>query len=329
MADKPKLAVFWASSCGGCEVSLLNLNEKFLAIDTHFDLFFCPCLMDTKTSEIEALPDESLAITLFNGSIRTSENEEMARLLRRKSKLLIAFGSCSYGGGIPALSNLSSKADHFNTIYLDNPSLDNPGQTIPLTSTAVAEGNLELPEFYETVKQLSQVVPVDYSIPGCPPEPHQIWKVVEAVVQGAQLPAPGAILGTGTTTVCEECTKRKDDKTINKLHRTYEIVPDPERCLFEQGLPCMGIATRGGCGALCPQVNMPCTGCYGAPSGVADQGAKRMSAVGSGLSIDAHKGLSDEQMAKQIDATIDSFPDLAGTFYKFSMASSLLGEKTK
>jgi hypothetical protein len=34
-------------------------------------------------------------------------------------------------------------------------------------------------------------------------------------------------------------------------------------------------------------------------------------------------------MAKQIDATIDSFPDLAGTFYKFSMASSLLGEKTK
>ena len=95
MAAKPKLAMYWASSCGGCEVALVNLNEKLLAVDAHFDFVFCPCLLDTKISDIEALPDRSLAITLFNGAIRTSENEEMAHLLRRKSELLIAFGACS------------------------------------------------------------------------------------------------------------------------------------------------------------------------------------------------------------------------------------------
>src|ERR1700738_739068 len=95
MPLKPKLAMYWASSCGGCEVALVNLNEKILEVDAHFDFVFCPCLLDTKMSEIEALPDRGLSITFFNGAIRTSENVEMAKLFRRQSAVLIAFGSCS------------------------------------------------------------------------------------------------------------------------------------------------------------------------------------------------------------------------------------------
>ena len=324
MTNKAKLAMYWASSCGGCEISLVNLNEKLLAVDSHFDFVFCPCLLDTKTSDIEALPDRSLSVTLFNGAIRTSENEAMARLLRRKSALLIAFGSCSSGGGIPALSNLSSKADHFRTVYLDNPSIDNRERCLPQRRTVVPEGELELPEFYERVKDLAQIVGVDYFIPGCPPEPRQIWRVMEALVQGAQLPPKGSTLGAGKSTVCNECSHRKENKTIKRFYRTHEIVPDRERCLMEQGVVCMGIATRDGCGALCPQVNMPCTGCYGPPEGVLDQGARMISALGSVLDIRELKDLSDEEIAKKIDAAIESLPDLAGTCYKYSLADSLL-----
>jgi len=327
MAEKPKLAMYWASSCGGCEVALVNLNEKLLAVDAHFDFVFCPCLLDTKISDIEALPDRGLAITLFNGAIRTSENEEMAHLLRRKSELMIAFGACSSQGGIPALSNLSNKADHFRTNYLDSPSLDNPAGCVPQTHTAVAEGDLELPEFYDQVRRLNQIVPVDYWIPGCPPEPRQIWNVVEAVVQGAELPAKGSVLGGGRSTVCEECARRKETKSIERFHRTYEIVPDSERCLLEQGIVCMGLATRDGCGALCPRVNMPCSGCYGPPEDVSHQGAKMVSALGSVLDIGDRKQLTEEQINEKADGAIDSAKDFAGTFYKYSLAGSLLGGK--
>lgn len=329
VTEKPKLAMYWAASCGGCEIALVNLNERLLDVDAHFDFMFCPCLLDTKIKDIEALPDRSLAITLFNGAIRTSENEEMARLLRRKSELLIAFGSCSSEGCIPALSNLNSKADHFRTIYLENASIDNSGGTVPQTRTLVPEGELELPEFYESVHRLAAIVEVDYFIPGCPPEPNQIWNVVEAVIRGAQLPPKGSTLGAGKSTVCEQCAHIKESKTVRKFHRTYEIIPDRERCLLEQGIVCMGIATRDGCGALCPQVNMPCTGCYGPPEGVLDQGAKMVSALGSILDIGDYKDLSEEQIVARIDGAIADLPDFAGTCYKYSLAGSLLGGKQR
>src|SRR5579872_486742 len=111
--QKPKLSMYWASSCGGCEISLVNLHERILELDQNFDLAFCPCLMDTKRKDVEAWPDRGIAITFFNGAIRTAENEKMAHLMRAKSELLVAFGSCSGAGGIPALSNLHGRDAHF------------------------------------------------------------------------------------------------------------------------------------------------------------------------------------------------------------------------
>jgi F420-non-reducing hydrogenase small subunit len=329
MSEKPKLAVYWAASCGGCEIALVNLNERLLDLDAAFDFMFCPCLLDTKKKEIEALPDQSIAITLFNGAIRTAENEEMAHLLRRKSRLLIALGSCAGEGCIPGLANLSSVQSLMNTVYLDNPSVDNPGGILPSPSSEVPEGTLTLPALFDRVRTLGQVTQVDYSIPGCPPESHQLWNVVEAAASGAPLPEKGGVLGAGLVPVCEECDRTKDDKRIERFYRNYEIVPEAEKCLLEQGLICMGVATRSGCGAPCPQANMPCTGCYGPPDGVPDQVAAMIAALGSVLAIGEGKGRSEEEIAARVEELLNQVPDYAGTFYKYSLPGSVLGGRIK
>ena len=134
------------------------------------------------------------------------------------------------------------------------------------------EGTLYLPVFYDTLKTLAQTVDVDYFLPGCPPEADNIWKAITAIVEG-KLPPKGSTIGVDTT-VCEECKRTRHEKKIKKFRRTWEVIPDAETCLLEQGLMCCGIATRAGCGALCPAVNSPCIGCHGPNQGVDDYGAR-------------------------------------------------------
>lgn len=330
MSGKPKLAVYWSASCGGCEVAVANLHERLLDLTAHFDFMFCPCLLDTKKKDIEALADGEITATLFNGAIRTDENREMAHLLRRKSKLLVAMGACAASGGIPALSNLTTRAQILRAAYLDSPSLDNPDGVLPQECTRVPEGELRLPHFFERVLSLHDVVPVDYTIPGCPPESDQLWNVIQvlthAIEDGAPLPCPGAVVGAGPSSVCDECARTRSDKRLSGFRRVWEFRPDEDQCLMEQGLVCMGMATRSGCGGLCPAVNMPCIGCYGPPDGVLDQGAKMAATLGSIMDISP---IRDERSLSTINQRVDDVvaqvPDLAGTACKFSMASLRYG----
>ncbi len=327
MSEKPKLAMYWCSGCGGCEIAVLNIQENILIVDEVFDIAFFPCIADFKVKDVQGYPDGYIDLCLINGAIRNSENEEMVQLLRQKSKVMVAFGSCAYEGCIPGLSNLTTREATLNTVYLDNPSIDNPDGILPQPFYDVPEGTLELPVFYHTVKSLDQVVKVDYTIPGCPPEPHQIWTVLQAVVaaltQGAALPPAGSIIGAGNVAVCQECHMQKDVKKIDRFFRPYEVLPDPEICLLEQGIMCMGPATRSGCGALCPQVGMGCRGCYGPMEGVEDQGAKMVTAIASVLNVGG-AGVTLEKMEQQLEEVMDTIVDPAGTFYRFSMSHSLL-----
>jgi len=319
--------MYWGASCGGCEISVLNIHENILTVDEIFDIAFFPCIADFKYKDVEAYPDNYIDVCLYNGAIRNSENEEMAHLLREKSKVLVAYGSCSYEGCIPALSNLTTKEATLNKVYIDNPSIENPNQIFPQTSTHVPEGELTLPSFYHTVKALDQVTDVDYYLPGCPPEPPQIWAVLQviagALTEGKELPPKGSVVGAGQTAVCEECPLEKQEKTIARFYRPYEINPDPDQCLLEQGIMCMGPATRSGCGALCPQVGMGCRGCYGPTEDVEDQGAKMLSAIGSVLDA-GDETMEEDELEALIEEAVATIADPSGTFYRFSMAHSIL-----
>lgn len=316
---KPKFAMYWAASCGGCEIAVLNINDKILDVDANFEVVFWPVAMDAKYKDVEAMPDKSILLTLFNGGIRNEENEELAHLLRQKSQILVAFGSCACEGCIPGLANLSKPEQVLNTAF-NTVSTENPDHILPAYDYAMPEGTINIPKFYPVLKTLDQVVPVDYYMPGCPPESHQIAAVIDLVIKvlhgEATLPPPGTTIGAGGSTVCDDCPRQRNVKTIKKFVRIQDIDSiDPDLCLLEQGIPCNGPATRNGCGALCPQAGAQCIGCYGPADGVIDYGARLIAAFASVI---------DSNNPEEIEAILDGIPDPTGQFYRFNLAGSLL-----
>jgi len=315
---KPKFAMYWAASCGGCEIAVLNTNEKILDVDANFDVVFWPVAMDAKYKDVEAMEDGSILLTLFNGGIRNDENERIAKLLRKKSKILVAFGSCANEGCIPGLANLSDSREIVHTAF-NTITTDNPHEIYPMTSYDVPEGEIHIPKLLPVLKTLDQVVDVDYYMPGCPPESAQIAAVIDLVVQvvqgKAELPPKGSVIGAGNSTVCDECKRTRNVKTIKTFNRIWGIASDPSLCLLEQGIPCNGPATRSGCKARCPKAGAQCIGCYGPAEGVVDYGARLISAFASVL---------DAKEPEQIDRILDGLVDPTGQFYRFNLAGSLL-----
>jgi F420-non-reducing hydrogenase small subunit len=316
---KLKLAVYWAAACGGCCVSVLDVHEALFTVIAAADFVFWPIALDFKYSDVEAMPDGHIDLTLINGAIRNSENEHMAKLLRKKTKVLVAYGSCSHMGGIPGLANLSTREDILKRVYDETESTVNPEKIKPQPENQVAEGLLKIPEFYNDVRALDKVVNVDYYIPGCPPQTERLVEVFMAIVTGAQLPPPGSVVGVGNKVQCDDCNRKKtENKVIKKFYRPWEIYDDGETCFLEQGVICLGPATRSGCGHRCITGNAPCRGCYGPLGDVKDPGAKMMSAISS---------IIEAKEVEEIEKVIEDVVDPAGTFYRFSLPASMMRRK--
>ena len=141
---KLKLAVYWGAACGGCCVSVLDVHEALFDVVAAADLVFWPIALDTKYADVEAMEDKSIDVTLFNGAVRNSENEHLAKLLRQKSKVLVAYGACAHMGGIPGLANFTNKEEIFKRVYEDSESTVNPDKVHPQPKVQVKEGELEI-----------------------------------------------------------------------------------------------------------------------------------------------------------------------------------------
>ncbi len=319
MSTKPKIGFYWCASCGGCEESVVDLAEDVLMVTNAVDIVFWPCAMDFKKADVEAMPDKSIVATLLNGAIRSSEQEEMARLLRRKSQVLIAYGSCAHTGGIPGLANQFTRDQIMKFVYEDAPTMVNDAKTHPQPASNDDGCDLEIPALRNVVRALDQVVDVDYYIPGCPPTPKLLKDAVLALLSG-KLPPKGAVLAPDIA-VCQECKRNESkprDISLTAFKRPHEIIADPEKCLLAQGLACMGPATRGGCDAVCIQGNMPCSGCFGPTSRVTDHGAKILSYLAS---------TAAGKQEQEISATLAGIPDPVGTFYRYGLAKCMLRGK--
>jgi len=321
MPEKPKVAFYWCASCGGCEESIVDLAEDLLTVVDAVDIVFWPVAMDFKKKDVEAMPDGSILATMINGAIRTSEQEEMARLLRRKSQILIAYGACAHLGGVPSLANQFDRERILKYVYEEAPTVVNAQRTRPAPNHEDNGRVTTLPRFRQVVRSLDQVVDVDYYLPGCPPTPKLLKQAVLTLLSG-NLPPKGAVLAPDIA-LCDECPRKETkpaDLRLTEFKRPHRTKVDPETCFLAQGIVCMGPATRGGCEALCLKGNMPCTGCFGPTSRVKDQGAKILSSLCS--SVDAKE-------EEEIEEILSGIPDPVGTFYRYGLAKALLRGSVK
>jgi len=329
---KIKLAVAAGSFCGGCDMSIINLNEMLIPIEEAIELVFWQVAADFKFKDVEALEDKEIDICLYHGPIRTSEHAEIAHLFRKKSKVMIAYGSCSCFGGIPQLANPYNAQTVLDAIYTNGYNIDEsgPNQNYMRPKTKNKKGRvMTLPKLLDSCLPLTSEVDVNYFVPGCPPVPAQ-WEILVSVITNfikkGELPPKGTVVA-GETALCEECGREKPEEiVINQFRRPFEVDPDPEKCLLSQGIICMGPATRSGCGGQCTLgANMPCRGCFGPAPDVQDPGLKMLSAIASigGSKIEAELG------PEGLKKLMESIPDPFGTFYRFYTPEYIIKTKKK
>lgn len=321
MADKPKVAICWLGACGGCDEAVVDLNEAILEIADAVDIVLWPVAMDFKYSHLEAMKTGEIALSMVTGCVRNSEHEEIAKLLREKSALVLGFGACACFGGIPGLANFTTKEDIFNWVYRDAPTVVNPNGSFPQTETVIDGKVLTLPEFYDHVYALNQVIDVDYYLPGCSPPADLILNAIHSVLSG-DLPPRGSALAPRKA-LCDTCPRNKTKPLrmeILQIKRIHQIETDPEYCFLATGLICLGPATRTGCGETCIRINTPCRGCFGPVPGVVDAGAKYLSALAALV-----------KAGKESEATVvrDAVDDPAGYFFRFTQPSSILGGRMR
>jgi len=331
MSEKITIALKRGASCVGCDIAVVNFNEALFTLLSLADIVFSPTLLDVKYDDLRAMPSQSITIGFYHGAVRNSDNEEMAKVMRDKCQILIAYGACAHMGGIPGLANVTNKQAILEQVYRNTLSTNNEDHVFPQERYVDQAGHeLTLPEFWDEVKALDDVVDVDYYVPACPPTHDinmQILNMVKLFVEeGKPLPPKGTVIASEKN-LCDECQREKSDHlSVEQFFRVHEKVFDPDKCFLEQGLICMGPATRAGCGAVCPGANMPCRGCMGPTAVVSEQGASMLSALASIYQIsDKENELAEEQ----IERIMSQITDPLGCFYRFSLPKSELGRVVK
>jgi F420-non-reducing hydrogenase small subunit len=255
-----KIAEEWLAVCGGCEVSILDIGEPLLELLPKLDFVHIPVLMDHKyfgqTGEKTAMEIPEADIGIITGSIRTQENKEIAEKMRKSCKTIVSLGSCACYGGIPALANMYTLNDMMDTVFRGTKG------TEPAANPSVG-----IPPLTDRVYAVSEVIKVDVSIPGCPPVPEWIETALTALLTGKSFSLP-------ERSVCDDCPTVREKKSTTQIKRPLqnaEFIPgkyDKMRCLMEQGILCLGPATKSGCGGSekmprCVKAYMPCRGCFG------------------------------------------------------------------
>ncbi len=305
---KPEIAFYWCASCGGCEEAVLDMAEDIRQITDMADIIFWPIIMDTRYKDVKSFKDKRLFATFINGAVRTFEQEKMAKLLRQKSKLIIAMGTCAHTGGVIGLANFFTKEEILRKSYTQGAITENP-----------RENSSGYTGFYEKVKPLNRVIDVDYYIPGCPPSPEIIRNALFMILK-KKLPEKGRVLAKDKA-LCHYChllDTMPEKICLEKFKRLHETFWDNDTCFLSQGIICMGPVTRGGCGSRCVKAGMPCRGCFGPLDNTEDMGIKALLFVSA---------LIDGKDEAGIRKKINSIPDPAGLFYRYTLAASILKGK--
>ncbi len=294
-STKPKLAILNITGCTGCVIAILDLHEEILDVLNLVDLVYCTTVLD-----IKEIP--SCDIALINGTIGNEHDIELVKTIEEKAKKIIALGSCACFGGINGLRNYFGLKETLKCSYELASTNDSP--IIP---------SEVVPALTENVDLVENIIHVDYKVPGCPPVPDMIKNVLVDLLEGREPSLP-------TRNLCAECDKTHEKMFIPtkefltfRVNAPFEIEYRNDLCFLEQGILCIGFATREGCKGRCVKANLPCRGCMGPLEKEKDQGCASITGLASIFPIG--------QLITQ--------EDLSGTVYRYSLPFSILHEVYK
>jgi F420-non-reducing hydrogenase small subunit len=311
--DKPVIGFYWGKLCEGCEGAVGGIAQNILDAVHECGSLFWPVALDLKRREVEEMPDGFMLASFINGSIRTIEQEQMARLLARKSRMIVAFGACAHLGAMVGVANIWERSGVFRHIYRRTPGRSN-GPHVEAAAPGEPVGSSRA-RFYDTVRALHEVIDVDYYVPGCSPTSRIILSAIRQLVSG-DLPPKGSVLAPDVP-LCEECpyeASRPPEVNALELKPICGTAAEKDVCLLAQGVLCMGPATRGGCDALCILYSRPCGGCFGPTTRGGDYAVKVLSAV---------TALVEQGNEHPIRHVLESIPDPLGIYYRYSIPAAL------
>jgi len=254
----------WLNACSGCEISILNIGDPLLDILPHLNFVHITPLIDHKLfgqlGEKTEMDVPEAAVGIVTGGVRTDEQKHELQEIRKKTKFLIALGTCACHGGIPAQANMFKNEDVFEKVFRQSPSTDpSPDPEDP-----------SVPKWTPTCAAVDEVVKVDISIPGCPPHPDWIVEAITALLEGK------TAWSLPERSVCDTCPVIREKKSgggpVKRWLQNMEFNPeeglDKMRCFNEVGFLCNGPVTLAGCAGKagvprCVQARTPCRGCFG------------------------------------------------------------------
>lgn len=318
-----KLAVVYGGICGGCDVSLINTVSKDLnSFIERFDIVFWPIALDAKLEVLEKT--ESIDASIYMGTVRTEEHLRLAQLVRRKSKIVVAYGSCAAFGGIPGLGATLEPEAMLSIV--------NSTVTVNVRPNLNPSGELKPPKLLSTELMINSyalnALKPDIIAPGCPPEDGVNEKLMMILKESLEGRNNGVTVVGDEESLCRNCPRKPADLTKIKMptiRRLHEVKVDETRCFLEQGILCMGPATRAGCGHPCLKNNSPCVGCMGPAPGVDDFGLKILSSISSIIAIDKEKELLETGLSKELDRIVDPL----GSFYRYTFPTSTISQLLK
>ena len=208
--NRPRLAVWKFASCDGCQLTLLDCEDQLLEVAERVEIAY---FLEASSATVDGPYD----LSLVEGSITTPHDLERITEVRAQSRHLVTIGACASAGGIQALRNFVDADELLRIVY-------------------------PTPEFLSTLDTstpISEHVPVDFELRGCPIDKGQLLDVISSFLAGRRPNVEG-------DSVCAEC-KRAGSTCV----------------LVARADACFGPVTHAGCGALCPRYQRGCFGCFG------------------------------------------------------------------
>ena len=150
-------------------MSLLDIDERIVT------LVQAATLTSTPITDLKQPSKDGVTVGILEGGVNNSANEEVAKMFRERSKVLIALGDCAVFGGVPTMRNTCGIQEALQRAYVETEHAD---------QARLGQKQHEDIAVMQDTRALDQVVPVDIYLPGCPPSADAIWFVLTELLAG-------------------------------------------------------------------------------------------------------------------------------------------------